>query len=60
MASNIEPPSFVSNTKTYAEYKEDLRRWSRLTTLEKKYQADMVIYRLDGHPSGAKEKSLPR
>ena len=56
MASNIEPPSFVSNTKTYAEYKEDLKRWSRLTSLEKKYQADMVVYRLDGHPSGVKEK----
>ena len=56
MASNIEPPSFVSNTKTYAEYKEDLKRWSRLTSLEKKYQADMVVNRLDGHPSGVKEK----
>ena len=53
---NIEPPSFVCETKTYAEYKEDLKRWSRLTSLEKKHQADMVIYRLDGHPSGIKEK----
>ena len=56
MASNIEPPSFVSETKTYAEYKEDLKRWSRLTTLARKHQADMVVYRLDGHPSGIKEK----
>ena len=56
MTTNIKPPSFVSDTKTYAEYKEDLKRWSRLTTLEKKHQADMVVYYLDGHPSGVKEK----
>ena len=56
MTSNIKPPSFVSATKSYAEYKEDLKRWARLTTLEKKYQADMVVYYLDGHPSGVKEK----
>ena len=56
MASNLKPPSFVSDTKTYAEYKEDLKRWSRLTSLEKKQQADMVVYHLDGHPSGVKEK----
>ena len=55
---NLEPPSFVCETKSYAEYKEDLQRWSRLTenSIGKKHQADMVIYRLDGHPSGIKEK----
>ena len=56
MTTNIKPPSFVSSTKTYAEYKEDLKRWSRLTSLDKKHQADMVVYHLDGHPSGVKEK----
>ena len=56
MTSSIKPPSFVSSSKTYAEYKEDLKRWSRLTSLEKKHQADMVVYCLDGHPSGVKEK----
>jgi hypothetical protein len=56
MTSSIQPPSFVSSTKTYAEYKEDLKRWSRLTSLDKKHQADMVVYYLDGHLSGVKEK----
>ena len=55
-SANIEPPAFVSERKTYAEYNEDLRRWARLTLLDKKIQADMVVYRLDGHPSGVKEK----
>ena len=56
MAQNIQPPSFVSETKTYAEYKEDLKRWSRLTSLDKNLQAEMVIYHLDNHPSRIKEK----
>jgi hypothetical protein len=56
MATNIKPPSFVSDTKSYAEYKEDLKRWSRLTSIEKKHQADMVVYCLEGDPSGVKEK----
>ena len=56
MSQNLQPPSFVSDLKTYAEYKEDLKRWSRLTTLDKKLQAEMVVYHLDGHPSRIKEK----
>lgn len=56
MAQTIQPPSFVSDLKTYAEYKEDLKRWSRLTSLDKKLQAEMVIYHLDNHPSRIKEK----
>ena len=56
MSQNIQPPSFVSDVKSYAEYKEDLERWSRLTSLDKKLQAEMVVYYLDGHPSRIKEK----
>ena len=56
MSQNLQPPSFISDTKSYAEYKEDLKRWSRLTSLDKKLQAEMVVYHLDGHPSRIKEK----
>ena len=56
--AQVQPPSFISDTKSYSEYKADLKRWSRLvsSTLDKKLQAEMVIYHLDGHPSRVKEK----
>ena len=56
MTNMIEPPTFVNNKKLYAEYKADLKMWSRITSLEKSVQAEMVVYRLDGHPSRIKEK----
>ena len=56
MTSILEPPAFVSEKKSFAEYKKDLQRWSRLTSLDKKVQAEMVVYRLEGHPSRIKEK----
>ena len=57
MASKcFEPPAFISKTKTYSTYKADLKRWSRITSVEKKLQAEVVVYNLEGHPSGIKEK----
>ena len=56
MSKVLEPPAFVSDDKSYAEYKVDLQRWSRICGVEKKLQAEMVVYRLDGHPSRIKEK----
>ena len=56
--SNMEPPSFISEKKSYAEYKADLKMWSRITSLDKKIQAETVVYRLEGHPSRIKEKIL--
>ena len=56
MSTILEPPSFVSEKKSFGEYKKDLLRWSRLTSLDKKVQAEMVVYRLEGHPSRIKEK----
>ena len=56
MTTILEPPSFVSEKKSFGEYKKDLLRWSRLTSLDKKVQAEMVVYRLEGHPSRIKEK----
>ena len=60
MSQNLQPPSFISDTKTFSEYKTDLEIWSRLvsTSLDKKLQAEMVVYHLDGHPSRIKEKIL--
>ena len=51
-----EPPAFMSERKSYAEYKSDLRMWSRITSVPKKNQAEVVVYNLDGHPSRIKEK----
>ena len=54
----IEPPAFISETRSYAEYKADLKLWSRITTLAPDVQAEMVVYRLAGHSSGIKEKKI--
>ena len=58
MSMTIEPPSFVSDNKSYETYKQDLKMWSRITTLKKSVQAEMVVYKLDGHPSGIKDKIM--
>ena len=57
---NIPPPSFVSDTKTYEEYREDLQMWSRITSVVKKLQAEVVVYSLDGHPSQIKDKIVTK
>ena len=57
MAKNsVEPPLFVSETRSYEEYKADLQMWPRLTPLDKDVQAEMVVYKLTGHSSKIKEK----
>ena len=57
MASSLlEPPCFISENKTIPQYKKDLERWSKLTTLKPELQAEMVLYKLEGHPSNSKEK----
>ena len=53
-----EPPAFMSERKSYAEYKSDLKMWSRITSVPKKNQAEVVVYNLDGHPSRIKEKII--
>lgn len=52
----FEPPTFMSETKTYETYKEDLYMWSRITSVPKKNQAEVVVYGLEGHASRIKEK----
>ena len=56
MSKLIEPPSFISETKSFETYKKDLERWVLLTTLEPAKQALMVDHLLDGDTSGIKEK----
>ena len=57
MASKLrEPPAFISETKSFATYQRDLKRWAKLTDLEDDQKADMVVHCLDGHSSGIKEK----
>ena len=52
----LEPPTFISDDKPFEVYKMDLERWSRLTSLDKKLQAEMVVYKLGNHPSRIQEK----
>ena len=54
--SLLEPPTFISETKPFEVYKKDLQRWSRLTSLDAKLQAEMVVYKLENHPSRIQEK----
>ena len=56
MSKNIEPPSFISENKSFDTYKKDLERWAVLTTLPADKQALLVVHYLDGDPSGIKEK----
>ena len=54
--SILEPPTFISENKPFEVYKKDLLRWSRLTLLDKKLQAEMIVYKLENHPSRIQEK----
>ena len=54
--SFLEPPAFINENKNFEAYKKDLEMWSRLTSLDKKLQAEMVVYKLEGHPSRIQEK----
>ena len=55
MSANIEPSPFLSHAILYATYKKDLKMWSRITSIEKKLQAEVVVYNLDGHSLGIKD-----
>ena len=56
MSINIEPPLFIDSRKKFSEYKKDLLRWSRLTSIKPELQAELVVYKLEGHSSNIKEK----
>ena len=50
------PPDFIKDACEYPEYKRKLQRWSRLTPVDAKQQAEVVVYHLDKHPSGIQDK----
>ena len=50
-----EHPTFISERKSYAEYKIYLQMWSGITSVPKKNHAKVVVYNHDGHPSRTKE-----
>ena len=52
----LEPPSFISETKTFEAYKRDVERWTKLTEVKEELQALLIVHHLDGHVSGIKEK----
>ena len=56
MSSIKEPPAFFDDPSGYAEYKHNLLRWARLTKVDKKQRAEVVLYHLRGHSSGIQEK----
>ena len=56
MSRFIEPPTFLSDSKSYAVYKSDLETWSIISGVDPMLQAETVVYRLEGHPSRIKEK----
>ena len=55
-SSKIDPPKFIDDASGYEEYKKKLLRWSRITKVVKQQQAEVVLYHLEGHPSGIQEK----
>ena len=54
----VEPPTFISEEKSYASYRKDLLMWSRITSVPKTSQAELVVYGMEDHPSGIKEKII--
>ena len=53
----LEPPTFISDKKSYEAYKRELKVWSIATSLEKSKQALVVALSLpEEHDSNIKEK----
>ena len=52
----IEPPTFISETKSFETYKKDLERWALLTNVKPELQALLVVHYQDGDASGVKGK----
>ena len=50
------PPEFINDASEYPEYKRRLKRWSRITKVDKSQQAEVVVYLLEKHPSGIQDK----
>ena len=55
-SSKFVPPKFIDDASEYAEYKKKLLRWARITKTDPKQKAEVVLYHLEGHPSGIQIK----
>ena len=55
-SSKVQPPKFINDPAEYDQYKKKLLRWTRITKVDKKLQAETVVHYLEGHPSGIEEK----
>ena len=49
---NLQPPSFVSETKTYEQYKRELNGWALVTSVEKTKQAIVVALSIPDEAEG--------
>ena len=56
MSSKALPPKFIDDASGYPEYRKNLLRWSRISKVENEKQAEVVLYYLQGQPSGIQEK----
>ena len=56
MSAKYPPPKFIDDASEYSEYKKKLLRWSRITKVDKKQQAEVVLYHLEDHSSGIQQK----
>ena len=56
MATKYPPPQFIDCGSEYPEYRRKLERWCRITNVDKKKQAEVILSRLEGHPSGIESK----
>ena len=56
MSSKYDPPQFMDDNSGYPEYRKKLMRWSRITKVKPEKMAEVVLYHLEGHPSGIQTK----
>ena len=59
-AKYLDPPAFIGPKRTYTMYCSDLMMWSRINPIKEESQAEVVVYNLEGHSSGIKEKIMTK
>ena len=46
-----KPPTFMTDKQSFRQYKRDVQRWSRCTSVPKKKQGDIIILNIPpSHP----------
>ena len=47
---NVKPPEFLKDISGWKQYKRNLERWDRCTSVDKKMRGDTVLLHIpDGH-----------